>query len=58
MKNLFYLPFSDMIGRLNAKHLILHAGYGSMQHATDLLRGLSDRRLLIENMPKVGLNGE
>ena len=44
--------------RLNAKHLILHAGHGSMQHATDLLRGLSDSRLLIENMPKVGLGGE
>ena len=44
--------------RLNAKHLILHAGHGSMQHATDLLCGLSDSRLLIENMPKVGLGGE
>lgn len=43
---------------LNAKHLILHAGHGSMQHATDLLRELSDSRLLIENMPKVGLDGE
>jgi len=44
--------------RLNAKHLILHAGHGSMQHATDLLREVSDSRLLIENMPKVGLDGE
>ena len=44
--------------RLNAKHLILHVGYGSMQHAIDLLRGLSDNRLLIENMPKMGLGGE
>ncbi|MCD4784953.1 MAG: sugar phosphate isomerase/epimerase [Candidatus Eremiobacteraeota bacterium] len=44
--------------RLNAKHLILHAGHGSMQHATDLLHGLSDSRVLIENMPKVGLDGE
>lgn len=43
---------------LNAKHLILHAGHGSMQHATNLLRGLSDSRLLIENVPKVGLGGE
>ena len=40
------------------KHLILHAGHGSMQHATDLLRELSDSRYLIENMPKVGLGGE
>jgi deoxyribonuclease-4 len=44
--------------KLNAKHLILHAGHSSMQHATDLLRGLSDSRLLIENMPKVGLGCE
>ena len=44
--------------RLNAKHLILHAGHGSIQHARDLLREVSDSRLLIENMPKVGLGGE
>ena len=44
--------------RLDAKYLILHAGHGSMQHATDLLRDLSDSRLLIENMPKMGLDGE
>ena len=44
--------------QINAKHLMLHAGHGSMQHATDLLRGLSDSRLLIENVPKVGLNDE
>lgn len=44
--------------QINAKYLILHAGHGSMQHATDLLRGLSDSRILIENMPKVGLGGE
>lgn len=44
--------------QLNAKHLILHAGHGSMHHATNLLRELSDSRFLIENMPKVGLGGE
>ena len=44
--------------QLNAKYLILHAGHGSMLHAADLLRELSDSRLLIENMPKVGLDGE
>lgn len=44
--------------QLNAKHLILHAGHSSMHHATNLLRELSDSRLLIENMPKVGLDGE
>ena len=44
--------------RLNAKYLILHAGHGSMKHATDVLREIADDRLLIENMPKVGLNDE
>ena len=44
--------------QLNAKHLVLHAGHGSMKHATYLLREVSDSRLLIENMPKVGLGGE
>jgi len=44
--------------RLNAKYLILHAGYGSMEDATDVLREIADDRLLIENMPKVGLNDE
>jgi deoxyribonuclease-4 len=43
---------------LNAKYLILHAGHGSMKHATDVLREIADDRLLIENMPKVGLNDE
>jgi deoxyribonuclease-4 len=44
--------------KLNAKYLILHAGHGSMQHAIDLLRKVSDSRLLIENMPKMGLSSE
>lgn len=44
--------------QLNTKYIILHAGHGSMQHAKNLLRELSDSRLLIENMPKVGLGGE
>ena len=44
--------------KLNAKYLILHAGHGSMEHATNLLHEVSDSRFLIENMPKVGLGGE
>ena len=44
--------------KLNAKYLILHAGHGSMKHATDVLREIADDRLLIENVPKVGLNDE
>lgn len=44
--------------KLDAEYLILHAGDGSMQDAKDLLREITDTRMLIENMPKVGLNGE
>lgn len=44
--------------KLDAKYLILHAGHGSMENAKDLLSEVNDNRLLIENMPKVGLDGE
>ena len=44
--------------KLNAKYLILHAGHGSMEDARDVLREIADDRLLIENVPKVGLNDE
>lgn len=44
--------------KLNARYLILHAGHGSMEDAADILREITDNRLLIENMPKVGLNNE
>ena len=43
---------------LNVKYMILHAGYGSMEDAKDILHEVNDSRILIENMPKVGLNGE
>lgn len=44
--------------KLNAEYLILHAGHGCLDDARDLLGELTDTRLLIENMPKVGLNDE
>ncbi|MGB2728979.1 MAG: TIM barrel protein [Halobacteriota archaeon] len=44
--------------KLNAEYLILHPGHGSMEDATDVMREVTDSRLLIENMPKVGLNDE
>lgn len=44
--------------RLEAEYLILHAGYGSMKYAKELLNNITDSRILIENMPKVGINGE
>lgn len=43
---------------LNARYLILHAGSGLMNDAEKFLGKISDNRLLIENMPKVGLNDE
>jgi len=44
--------------KLNAKYLILHAGHDSMKDARVLLSKVKDSRLLIENMPKVGINDE
>ena len=44
--------------KLNARYLILHAGYGLMKDAEKLLQEIWDNRILIENMPKVGVNGE
>jgi deoxyribonuclease-4 len=49
------ISWADVLG---AKYLILHAGYGYMEHAMDLLNELNDNRILIENMPKVGLDGQ
>ncbi|SDF57927.1 deoxyribonuclease-4 [Methanolobus vulcani] len=43
---------------LDAKYIILHPGYGSLEHASCFLSKISDPRLLIENMPKIGLGGE
>jgi len=44
--------------KLDAKYLILHAGHDSMEDAKVLLSKIIDDRLLIENMPKVGINDE
>jgi deoxyribonuclease-4 len=44
--------------KLNAQYLILHAGYGSVENAIDILHEVEDNRLLIENVPKIGLNNE
>ena len=44
--------------KLNAKYLILHPGFGLVDDAIEFLNDIKDRRILIENMPKVGLNGE
>jgi deoxyribonuclease-4 len=44
--------------RLNAQYLILHPGEGSLKNGADLLRDITDNRILIENMPRVGINNE
>ena len=44
--------------KLDAKYLILHPGFGRIENTIEFLSDIYDRRFLIENMPKVGLNGE
>ena len=55
MNNLVYRSYGNWADRLDDKHLILHAGHDSIQHATYLLCGVSDSRLLIKNVPKESL---
>lgn len=43
---------------LNAKYLILHPGFGLIDDAIEFLNEIDDRRVVIENMPEVGLNDE
>jgi len=44
--------------KLGARYLILHPGYGSIDDATKFLEKIGDNRILIENMPKIGINNE
>lgn len=44
--------------KLNAKYLILHPGFDLTDNAIEFLEEVDDNRILIENMPKVGLNDE
>lgn len=44
--------------KLNAKHLVLHPGFGSMDNTLEFLDKINDPRILIENMPKLGLDNE
>ena len=48
----------DWADKLNARYLILHPGFGLMDDAIEFLDNINDKRILIENMPKVGLNDE
>jgi endonuclease IV len=44
--------------KLNAKYLVLHPGFGLMDDAIEFLRNIDDPRILIESMPKIGLDNE
>lgn len=44
--------------KLNAKYLILHPGFGAVDNAVEFLEEINDNRILIENMPVVGLDNE
>ena len=44
--------------KLNAKYLILHPGFGEIEKSKDFLAKIKDKRILIENMPKLGDNNE
>ncbi len=44
--------------KLSAKYLILHTGFGEIKTAQNFLKKINDKRILIENEPKVGTNDE
>lgn len=49
------LKWADMLG---AEYLILHPGFGEIKTAKKFLERINDKRVLIENMPKNGINNE
>jgi len=49
------IEWADM---LDAEYLILHPGFGSMDKAMEFMGDINDKRILIENMPRVGVNNE
>lgn len=57
--NLSLINFAiDWADQLQAQYLILHPGFGKIENALGFLEEIHDRRILIENMPRVGLNNE
>jgi sugar phosphate isomerase/epimerase len=44
--------------QLDADYLVLHPGFGRPDDAIPFLEGLTDHRIIIENMPRVGVHGE
>jgi deoxyribonuclease-4 len=48
----------EWANELNATDIILHPGYGSLDVAVNFLNSIDDERILIENMPKIGIHNE
>lgn len=44
--------------KLNARYMVLHPGYGSIDNSIEFLELIDDDRIVIENMPKIGLKDE
>jgi len=49
------LEWADVLG---TEYVILHPGFGEIENSLIFLEKIVDPRVLIENMPKVGINGE
>ena len=49
------LEASDTV---DAKYVIIHAGFGERKNAIEFLERADDKRIILENMPKVGINNE
>jgi len=48
----------DWADELEVKYVIVHPGFGEFAPAKNFLDKMNDSRILIENMPKVGMGGE
>lgn len=44
--------------QLKARYLVLHPGFGKLDDAIEFLSYIDDKRILIENMPKIGIYDE
>ncbi len=53
-----FLKNIDWADTLHAQYLILHPGFGEMDNALEFLNSTTDTRIIIENMPKIGIHGE
>jgi len=48
----------NVADQLNANYLILHPGFGDIENTMMFLQEIEDKRILVENMPKIGMNNE